>query len=355
MSMFLCAITVCALGAEPALQSRIDQGLPPMPTGVRVVWEVEQHAGLTRDELGAMRRRIAGKPDHPDRPQAESAERILTHGPDRLRREMWVDGSGRFRVCETRASRVWEDVVVADGVVWALSPDTLNIVDGTREPPPGRNFRPARDEAQRNLGGFVLGGLSMIIGAPKVTVQTFGRSGSEWNATAMLPDNIGEFSFRGVERGGHLLATEGRVRRLDPAPSEVGFRIVASEPWFDSPIGVVFRVVENYSPSGALRSRHRLVEVEPWPGDRSYFAVPDRSQPRDAVRGDLNLLSVADFRDDPAGRFWRRESADETFEKGPPPPHDPARALVTLDRAGYLILIGAGVFVAAVWLRQRTG
>lgn len=353
MNMFLCAIAVCALGAEPALQSLIDRGPPPLPKGVRVVWEVEQHAGLTSSELAAMRQRIARKPDHPERQAVEAAERILSKGPDRLRREAWIDGSGRFRLSETRAEGNWEDVVVADGVVWALSADTLNIVDDTREPPPGRNFRPARDEAQRNLGGFVLGGLSMIIGAPKITVQSFVRSGSEWNATALLADNIGEFSLRGGDRDGHLLVTEGRVRRLDPAPSEVGFRILASQPWLDSPLGPVFRLVENYSPSGALRSRSLLIEVEAWSGDPAFFEIPNRSGSHDAVRGDLNILSVADFRDDPEGRFWRRESAGEAFDKGPPPPNDPSRALLTLDRAGYLILIGAGAFVVALWLRRR--
>lgn len=353
MSLLLCVMMIGFTGSEPAFQTILDRGLPELPTGVRVVWEIEQHAGVTPDELMELRRRIAGRPDHPDRPKAEVATRRLNSGPDRLRREAWIDRAGRFRLSETPAKGGWNDVVVADGVVWALTADSLNIVDGSREPPPGRNFAATRDDARRHIGGFMMGGLSMIIGAPRATAASFRRSGREWTASAFLPDNIGSFWFRGTEVDHNILVTEGRVERLAPAPAEVGARVKASDLWPDSPLGPVFRVIEGYRPSGVLDSRSRLIEAEVWSSEPAMFAVPDRARPRDAVRGELALLHVADFRDDRSGRFWQRGSADEAFEKGPPPPNDPSRTIWSLNRSGYLILIGVGVLIAGVWLRRR--
>ena len=61
-------------------------------------WRVEDRFVPTQAELDALRKEVAGRPDHPKRPQLNIYERRLRDGPDVVHYELWLDGEDRWRL-----------------------------------------------------------------------------------------------------------------------------------------------------------------------------------------------------------------------------------------------------------------
>ncbi len=349
----LIIIAICAHAMQDdGLQRLIDRGLPELPRGMSIAWEVEHHAGMTASEIASLKNRIAGKPDHPERARLANAVRRASSGPDVVRYEALIDSSGRLRLAEITTGST-TDTIITDNLVWVLAGDSLTLLDARRDPPPGRNFRPTKDVARRHVGGFRHGALSILIGVPDPRLLRYRAEGPSWSATVGMRDDLGTIEVDGTLSAGEWFARQARITRLNPAPSDVGARVTASEPWADSPIGPVFRVIESYSPSGSLTYRNRLLSITPWPGDDAVFRPPAREGGSDAIRGPLTLSSVADFRSDPSGDFWNRPSPGKPLTAIAPPPGDPTRTMLTLDRAGYAIAGGIALIVVGVWARRR--
>jgi hypothetical protein len=353
MASALCILLcVTSLHDPAALQALLDRGIPRLPTGVRVVWEHESHAGISGEEMARLSQAVAGKPDHPDRRNVENARRRASSGPDRKRCEVMVDPIGRFRYREIGPGDARLDVVIADGIIWVLSGESLTLLREAATPPPGRNFVPHKANAQRQVAQFTLGALSFLIGSPDPRVLRFEQTGDEWTATVGLRDGLGAFHIEGRNDRSILRARLARLDAFSPSPAEQGAATISADLWADSPIGPVDRLCEEYAPGRVLRFRSRLIDITTW-NDSRVFEPPQRDATTEPLRGEMLIREVADFRQDPAGRFWTRDNSGDKWLMTGLPPSDPARVVRSLDRVGYLALAGVVTIFAGVWLRRR--
>ncbi len=336
-----------------ALQAVLDKGVPPLPSGVRVVWEREEHAGVSAEDIARLSQVVAGKPDHPDRGRLEPARRRLISGPDRTRCEVITDRDGRFRYREIGPGEARLDVTIADGVIWLLSNDSLTLLRSDVPPPPGRNFAPHKASAQRLVAQFGLGALSLIIGLPETRIVRMEEKGSGWTAFVGVKGDMGEFRIEGVIEQGIHQCRLARLVRFTGASDEVGMTAISGEPWVDSPMGTVDRLCEEYGPGQVLRFRHRLLDISPW-DDARVFAPPDRDAENEPLRGAMVIRHVTDFRNAAAGEFWSRGAAGEPWQASGLSPQDPARVVRSLDRIGYFALAGVTMVCAGAWLWKRS-
>lgn len=347
------AIATGAIGADlrSDIQEILGDGVPALPASLHVRWEQEFHVGLTPSEIQELRRRVDGRPDHPDRAELQDAERRLANGPDRVVCDVYLGPKGEFRYSETQVGGGTLDVVILDGDIWVLAGDALTFTKADK-PPPGRNFAPHRNAAARQIGQFRRGALSLLFGVPSANLESFRQGGDRWEADVSAADGVVRLAVEGTIVGDAPVGVRARISELRLSPEEVGRRVVASEPWRDSPLGPVMRVCEEYSPAGVLMFRNRLLDAEPLPrGD--WFRRPDRDATRDAFRGEIRVGSVADFRSSLDGDFWTRSSGGDEWEKREVPESAARRAARQLDTVGYAVIGGVGLVIGGVWLLRR--
>ncbi|KAA0212374.1 MAG: hypothetical protein DYG94_14790 [Leptolyngbya sp. PLA3] len=265
-----------------------------------VTWRVEEVFVPPTAQLQALRRRVAGHPDHPERYTLEAYERRLNRGPDIAHYDIWLGSRSFFRQNLVGADGLIEDIVVRPGLSWSYleSSRHLNLVDlSANKSPEGYNYQPRDHQIRGTLAGFAYGAFSITVPGAPLALQTLAVDSDRWRAVFASEDAGLSLGLEGswdadAHRGTADLAI---ILACDPAPVEVGRKWTFTD-WEENDILApqLCRVQTSYAPSGQAESIHTLEIVELiTQGDFSFITTPPNPRAQsDSVRGPLVIQTV---------------------------------------------------------------
>ncbi|TVQ61450.1 MAG: hypothetical protein EA378_08745 [Phycisphaerales bacterium] len=324
----------------------------PLPTiddmHLRVI--VESHETPTRAELAAWRREVEGRPDHPRRRDIEIAERRLARGPDVRTYDIWLGANGHGRINSTDHDGYEFDVAFDGRTAWGRAPAQLTVSSAGRIPPeydhPGEIRR-----IQRLVQSLAAGGFSVANAGHGMRVTRFQATpdATTWTADAGLPEQGMMIRLSGTfdPATNTGLATEALVTQSDASPEELGRRWGYRE-WTSVANAPLATIAEEFLPNRTLELRHRVESARPLErGElQRVTALPDAKRQHDAVRGEIDALTLVDNR--PRGGTVRvtpppHPESDPVSEDAHPPPVRSFGLLWLLAIPAVAAAIGAGV------------
>ncbi|MCL4740593.1 MAG: hypothetical protein KJZ54_00155 [Phycisphaerales bacterium] len=140
------------------------QTLPSIPDA-SLRWRVEDRYVPTQAELDALRNEVAGRPDHPKRPQLNIYERRLRDGPDVVHYELWLDGETRWRLNTNFPPGFLDggyiDTAWAPGSAWKLAPRGLTIAESSPETESAQTLLSSRSTFTSHVSRLLDGGMGV--------------------------------------------------------------------------------------------------------------------------------------------------------------------------------------------------
>lgn len=266
------------------------QGVESLPQPIHVRYTIEYHAELTDLEYEALRSRVAGRPEHPERRALDAQSRRRQNGPEFATHELWADTRGVVRHNSSNVGDdLWFDVALDGDVVRGMSPAQLTLVsrDGSAAPDTPA-IRSGIEEANRLLSWFLSSGRAITQTLP---VGPWHEAGG----TALAAE--GEGMLLTLTPSGDGGATV-KLERCDPMPESIGLRweftgsVLA--PGMATPIP---KVLTEYTAKGRVARRIAIDHIGPT--DKAMLDRVSRT-PRfdgeDPVRGPATFVSIYDHR-----------------------------------------------------------
>ncbi len=140
------------------------QALPSID-GASLRWRVEDRFVPPPAELDALRREVAGKPDHPKRPHLNIYERRLRDGPDVVHYELWLDGNDRWRLNTNFPPGFLDggyiDTAWAPGRAWKLAPRGLTIAEPEPQTASAQTLLSSRSTFSAHVSKLLDGGMGV--------------------------------------------------------------------------------------------------------------------------------------------------------------------------------------------------
>jgi hypothetical protein len=288
--------------------------------GISLKYRVEFVYLPPAKELESLRARVAGKPEHPERPKLESYERYIATGKaPATQYQIWRMGQ-EWRCAKSwdRPERPYWDFGWSREGAWELLPQTLIV-----SPPDATAHSHASKVASvasgvtHNASLFLSGGL-ISAGSLQIPIVVRMQSAGRWSAEGTRKDDRIEARLRaqGTWMGNGRGTVERCILETRPQGAEawqVGTYI--SEGWKDhDDVGIrLASVVTLYNNDNAPEQRYVLLGVEEFTSDqfRSIVRVPELNKP-DPVRGALTFRTVRDTRPD-ATSLWEGQGLEPTI------------------------------------------
>lgn len=334
----------------------LDRGMLRSGSAIyRLEYRVEFLYTLTPEEFARIRRRVEGRPEHPDRVLLGLEQRLIRPDVDEF--VLWLNGD-EFRRSVRRVSggsTVLDDVQTAR-VAWRMTPEALIVArDGDKISPGG---------IARYLEGHLDDALVLLTGgvhrAVHVGASPRGRLAPDgsWEAEAVQPIGGGEWRLHASGRWDAATGTgevrQVRITRRAPDGALTG-QIIEAAGW---------RTVEGLARPVASEALERRLDGAPdrrvvfgslRTVDRREFArvvdVPAINAV-DEFRGPVTFREIYDHRG-PESRLLRIDDAGVVTEQAAP------RSAATTDNTKHARLRVAGWILAGVtlsvviWLRLR--
>ncbi|MBM4108198.1 MAG: hypothetical protein FJ255_05225 [Phycisphaerae bacterium] len=334
-----------------------------------IVWRDERPSYITEAEFEDLKRRVAGRPEHPDRHELEiETERRRTGKPEVQRCRLFGDGDGRWRYStEWVRSGYASDSVLTERAAWRMvdlglegKAKSLSQYDRRRLREDGSNEDVRNDERvfmpQVGLllfGGFSLGRVSEVRPGP-VSVQ-----GNRWSFRAeRYKAGVAEPTYvlhyegdwdaaagRGLVR---VMTTEVNVYR----PEYVGSKTLFKE-WKRHDASGLWHAgrADELGGDGRVTRSYVVESFDPLPagGFAAVVRTPEPGRP-DGVRGPVDITRVADFK---RGTLRERDAEGnwKTTTIATTKPVDRTRAL----RIAGWVALGGCVALLAIWRLRRKG
>lgn len=91
-----------------------------------ISWRTEDLLYQTPEEISAMRARVEGRPEHPDRSELDSIERMIRNGPFVMKFRLFARNDSAWRHMNDQDG--WfSDTIVSPGIAWSSNPRTLAL------------------------------------------------------------------------------------------------------------------------------------------------------------------------------------------------------------------------------------
>ena len=317
---------------------------PPVPS----VWTIDETTYPTMDqaELAALRERVKGRPEHPDRGLLEEAERQAVKGGAVERSVIYFGSEQRLRFDRIRDGRTVGISVLTPTEEWYTSGSDAVIVRADGEPIPGRSVRHIRKSARDLAAAFVFGPVAM---APPM--------GATIEAAADGEAVIFTVAERGIAMRLEFASPNDRVGRSIGILRADGMRTLVGERQeavarANLPEPAVVGEIRSLTPAGRLSRVQRLVGI-----DRSVpanaFALPMEG-PSIATGGELDVTRVQDLRDgEPGVAMVRQADGWQTVDQAGQPIAGTRRGL----GLGVLIVgtLAGFAVIGAIWVYRKAG
>jgi hypothetical protein len=305
-----CTSVIAQPDQQKVIQAWFDQAWAeaqrfPDLEGYSFSWTVEQYSTLTAEDVARLRREVEGHPEHPDRLTLEAIDRSRGGQVASQQFTLWADRRGQWRYNSTNPQRPDEyfDKALTNGDAWMLTPGVLNIVDPSREPPPGKDIKTDEHVFLPEVGLLLNGGLtSGWLASLEAGMVRASESG--WTVEATLRDPVrGDIIFA-MEYSGRWDAEHSRgfvdQARITRSAAEGGVgETQRIRDWHVDPVmnRWVARSADTFTPQGVLERSIRFVAAEPVDGGMlsSLLAVPESGR-NDAVRGSVRLARINDWK-----------------------------------------------------------
>ncbi len=128
------------------------------PRAVVVRFEVTEHPRLSDAEIANIRRRIEGRPDHPDRKRLE-VELRRRNAPDVSRWTLWYLDDHHWRCnLDEPYQALYVDTAENNDHRWTLSSTFAEVYDADLPPPPNRDVSLMKTDAIGEIRRFIYAG-----------------------------------------------------------------------------------------------------------------------------------------------------------------------------------------------------
>lgn len=268
----------------------------------RVKWRVVDARSPSPQEIEALRRSIAGHPEHPDRALLAQLESIAAGKPFWVEKQFWIRGS-QFRRSDndSRGDGRGNDCALGDGVAWSLNARELVVMSDTKLAP-GYPLDAELSILKPEFGTLMTGGLSYFRRyldhvRPALTSDT------TWDAsgTAAFDGDVFEVRIKGTWNPGEGWGTVEEASSHVPASPTPNGWMFRSAHWVPNAIlgRPAAKAVTQFDASGKPERRMELIEYEPIDDARfeQIIALPKVNEP-DPIRGALTFTSITDYRPD---------------------------------------------------------
>ncbi len=305
-------------------------------------------------ELQAMRERVAGKPDHPEKRKLAGYEYLRSSG-ERVpsRRSIWrLGGRWRYNI-DTAAdgSGVYTDYVWADDAAWELSKNKLGLALPDGKSPRSQVLASLQSGLGLYASMFLRTGWSLT---PTMRLSVQLSADGTWRAEASEPDSSLETTAAGswdATRGVGRIR-QSTYRRLNSPPdpnSDVTHEVVRWHPFGGLGLDVAAEVRTKNNADGRMVRRYQLEEIRTFtPAEFDALMTIPKPGGTDAERGPVTYTVVVDDRPGAPSRAW--SSAAQLDVQVTNPLQEPSR--VPLRVVGWAVI--AVISATLVWLYCRS-
>lgn len=326
---------------------------PPAP--VAAEYSVSTYEIYSEQELAALEQRIAGKPDHPDRPKVVAVQQFMQRGGDVLRYRLWYYSEEEWRVSrdDLNTNLGFFDMGRSRSVVWGMSDTELSLLDSEIRAPVGYEYKATGLGLIRLHLALFMSPFSIDAGRGLRPTRTE-VNGENWRGWASTPtgDLAVIYDGRLETKSGIIDVTEYRIGRFDASPDAVGSKVVFSE-WADVLDGTVraARLRRHLRADGTVKATYALDDVRPSSQSEvgSVTGIPRRGS-NDPVRGTIVAEVVNDFRPAVAATAVYRDGSQ--VRQSPLPGQRLVPASPSAWRAFGWVVAGA-IVVGLIILRVR--
>jgi len=320
---------------------------PPSMNGIRLSFVEVMPQATSQATLDKWRREVAGKPEHPMRPNIQLEERRMRHGPDRHEITIWYDGSQRWRLSQSRfyagLDESYLDVARRNEERWSMLPSSLSIDETRGQSHLDRHYPQMHAYLSKVLYGSTHHGRTedpeqrqVFLRGDAWEIRSRNANGWSWRfAGAWDPD---------LNRP---LVTEMRERR---PKDDVDWLIVQYASWNTTDAGQIVpekietrvRLASDYM----IRSHIADVEFE-HVGTSAVDGVLDTPRPGTSgpIRGEVVVVGFSDA--------VRGDYAEYDGEKEVSRIRDPALSIKSPSRAWIAYATAAAIVVILVAVRVR--
>ena len=291
------------LGSKAWVEAQIERAKSfEVPEGIRVRWREETHRLMTDAELGETRRRIAGKPDHPDRFAVMGEEQRIAEGPDIREYELLYQDANQWRYnCTTLGARPgYADMAFDRSRVWQLTPEQGQYIDGTSPP---RGFEPESRQGQFTsaLRSLILGPFSIAGRSEYEVLSTGDNADGTWRCRIRRDDIQYEWVLTGKRLSDRIVISERQAfAEVSGKWFDRGFTAYSDRKMDGFRGPTVWNNAVSYLPDGTVSRSIHLVSVETLDRDELRAALrPPAAGGRDSVRGAVTALQFVDYREGP--------------------------------------------------------
>ncbi len=202
------------------------------PDRVHVQFEIVLYPSMTRAQVEALAREIAGRPDSPRHQIVRREKRLLELGKERVGYRVWHWNITNWRVSQDHQLELtpYADFGRRGNQVWSLTPPQMmrghvDTMPAMREPDVSLLRR------KEELFQVVYFGMGVGMASDLMPISA-GLEGNEWAGEAANIDRTKVFRWRGQisSDGETIWISEWEVVRNDRYPAGVGFKARFGEP-----------------------------------------------------------------------------------------------------------------------------
>lgn len=326
------------------------------PVPIHFTWRMETWTSVMYPDVVALRQRVQGRPEHPERGHLAALEAEIKSGkPETATFELWLDPSGYWRFNSDLGPAFSRDAALGGTDAWVLGRDFVEVFASDI----GAARPTGHPGAERNVfwpmvGRFRFGGLERV-GAAAREVKSVSLSGDRF--TAQIENETGTLAFS-IDGEWNPQAQRGFVKAVEitryPGRADVvGTREIFLDWRPSADGGWVCDKVDLYKPGQAKPWRRLFLEgaTEVSAADFKRIIATPRPGDKDAVRGALpGTLMVVDRR---AGeRRWVDMNGTSHVEPLADAPAARTSPLVSTRALGLTILF-SGLAAGALWYWYR--
>jgi hypothetical protein len=268
---------------------------------LRIDYRLELHDVPPAEEIAAMRQRVVGFPQHPDRAELERIDTVL-RGEAWFQGSIWYDGKSGFRSSQDSGHGLpYFEMGASPKAVWGFGPESANFADPAAASPT-YNYRFAIDMTRVELRDLLSGVLSQTAGRT-VSFRSASASADTWTAT--FDAAVGDATNRSIVRG--RWADDPRLRTVEERlvlrvlpDGETPILRIRCGPWSFSPVlgCLVTDSVSHFDPVRNTLQRRVIFRgaerVEP--EFVASLLEPPQFDGTDPIRGKLEFKWINDDR-----------------------------------------------------------
>lgn len=338
------------LNAELARAQEVKSSIP-----VHARWLQETWHSVSNPDIEALRKRVDGRPEHPERGILAALEAEVASGhPEVMTFDLWLGPTGHWRFNSAYSAEFKRDAALGSEDAWSLADYGIEVFSsdpGTVRPTghPGNE----RTVFWPMMARFRFGGLERVASAAR-EVKTVRLEGSQF--TAEIENRSGTLAFR-VDGEWRTAASRGFIRQIVitryPGKADIAGTTERFLEWTAAPDGGwVCRQVELLKPGHSKPWRRLSLQVlaEIAPEQLSHLIATPRPGEADPIRGILpGTVITIDHRS--GERRWADERG-VTHSELLPDATVTQRPLLTTRYLGLVVLV-SGLVAGVMWYWYR--